>query len=130
MEINVEMPIDKTRIVYSLRLTQPTHLCDRKDLDMSTWVLLFSFVEVMSLPIVGSVALGLSKLTSGPAARVAEHWFLGVLLAVTLITCRTVIMLDACWLVHTSTLGFMIVGALLLPDRESLDQRRFVGNWR
>jgi len=97
---------------------------------MSIWALLFSLIEVFSLPIVGSVALGLSKLTSGDAARVAEHWFLGVLLAVTLITCRTVIVLDHCWLVHTVTLGTMIVGALLLPDRESMDQRRVIGNWR
>jgi len=97
---------------------------------MSIWALLFSFIEFFSLPIVGAVALGLSKLTSGATARVAEHWFLGVLLAVTLITCRTVIVLDHCWLVHTATLGMMIVGALLLPSRESLDQRRVVGNWR
>jgi hypothetical protein len=97
---------------------------------MSNWSLMISFVEVFSLPIVGSVALALSKLTSGSAVRVAEHWFFGVLLAVTLITCRTVIVLDPCWLVHTATLGLMIVGALLLPDRESMDQRRVVGTWR
>ncbi len=97
---------------------------------MPSWVLLFSAVEVFSLPLIGSAALALSKLTSGSTARVAERWFLGILLAVTLITCRTVIVFDACWLVHTATLGMMIVGALLLPDRESLDQRRVVDSWR
>lgn len=96
---------------------------------MPLWVNLFTAIEIFALPIIGSVVLGLSKLTAGPTARVAERWFLGVLLAVTLITCRTVIVHDPCWFVHTATLGFMIVGALLLPDRESLGHRRFAETW-
>jgi hypothetical protein len=97
---------------------------------MPTWTLLLSFVEFFSLPIIGSSALALSKFTAGPSARIAERWFLGILLAVTLITCRTVIVLGPCWFAHTATLGLMIVGALYLPDRDSLDQRRFVETWR
>jgi hypothetical protein len=97
---------------------------------MPTWMLLLSVIEFISLPMIGSLALALSKLTAGPNARVAERWFLGILLAVTLITCRTVIVLGPCWFAHTATLGLMIVGALFLPDREAIDQRRVTPNWR
>jgi hypothetical protein len=96
---------------------------------MPIWMLLFQAIEIFSLPLVGSVALAWSKFAMGPTARVAERWFLGVLLAVTVITCRTVIVHDPCWFVHTATLGLMIVGALLLPDRESIGHRRFVETW-
>ncbi|MGV3485294.1 MAG: hypothetical protein ACO1RT_12815 [Planctomycetaceae bacterium] len=94
---------------------------------MPSWMLC---IETLALPLIGSVALGLSKLTHGPMARISEQWFLGVLLAVTLITCRTVISAGECWLAHTSTLGLMIVGSLLLPDRDSLLQRRITQSWR
>jgi len=97
---------------------------------MPTWMLLFSAIEFFSLPLIGSFALALSKMTAGENARIAERWFLGILLAVTLITCRTVIVLGPCWFTHTATLGMMIVGSLFLPNRETIDQRRFVANWR
>ena len=96
---------------------------------MPNWMVLLSVIEIVSLPLIGSIALALSKLASGETARVAERWFLGVLLAVTLITCRTVIMHGDCWFAHTATLGLMVVGALLLPDRETLDQRRIIETW-
>lgn len=96
---------------------------------MPIWMHLLSAIEIFSLPIIGSVALGWSKLAVGVTARVAERWFLGVLLAVTVITCRTVMVHDPCWFIHTATLGLMIVGALLLPDRESLGHRRFIETW-
>jgi hypothetical protein len=98
--------------------------------NMPSWVLFFTVIEFFSLPAIGAIALTLSKVTAGDSARIAERWFLGVLLAVTLITCRTVIVLDNCWLAHTATLGFMIVGALLVPSRDSLDQRRTAVTWR
>jgi len=91
---------------------------------MPLWIVLFNAIEAFSLPLIGVIVLCLSKLTSGPSARIAERWFLGVLFAVTVITCRTVIFQDDCWFVHTGTLAFMTVGALLLPGRESLGQRR------
>jgi len=96
---------------------------------MPTWMLLFSVIEFFSLPIIGLVALSLSKFTEGPTARIAERWFLGVLLAVTLITCRTVIVLGPCWFAHTATLGLMIVGSMYFPDRESIVRKRIVGQW-
>ncbi len=84
---------------------------------------LFVAIEVFTLPIVGMFVLTLSKITTGALAQLTERWFLGVLIAVTLITCRTVIKADPCWFAHTATLGLMIIGSLLLPNRQSLASR-------
>ncbi len=91
---------------------------------MSSWSVMMTAFENISLPLLGLIVLGMSKLTTGETARIAEQWFIGVLLAITVITCRTVIVHDECWLAHTATLGLMVVGALLFPNRESLSQRR------
>jgi hypothetical protein len=91
---------------------------------MPLWMTLLTLCEAFTLPIIGSVALATSKLTVGGSAQAAQRWFLGVLVAVTLVTCRTVISCDPCWLLHTATLAMMVVGSLLLPDRQMLAQRR------
>jgi hypothetical protein len=91
---------------------------------MPLWMTLLTFCEAFTLPLLGSVALVTSKLTAGSSAEAAQRWFVGVLVAVTLITCRTVITSDSCWLLHTATLSMMVVGALLLPDRQTLQERR------
>lgn len=91
---------------------------------MPLWITLLSCFETLALPLLGLAALVISKLTVGPAAQVAQQWFIGVLAAVTLITCRTVITSDTLWLLHTATLSVMVVGALLVPDRDALDRRR------
>jgi predicted ABC-type sugar transport system permease subunit len=72
---------------------------------MPPWLSVFSFMEVLSLPILAALSLGVSKMTIGATAQAARRWFFGVLVAVTLITCRTVITLDPCWLTHTTTLS-------------------------
>lgn len=97
---------------------------------MPQWLSVLSFLEVLSLPILAALSLGASKLTVGATAQAARRWFFGVLVAVTLITCRTVITLDPCWLTHTTTLSMLFVGALLLPDRESFEERRVADNAR
>ncbi|TVP99350.1 MAG: hypothetical protein EA381_09955 [Planctomycetaceae bacterium] len=94
---------------------------------MPVWVQWIGLLEAVSLPVIGTVSLAASKLLVGPLALAAERWFLGILLAVTVITCRTVILSGECWLVHTATLAMMFVGALLLPDRRSLAERRVAG---
>jgi hypothetical protein len=97
---------------------------------MPPWLSVFSFMEVLSLPILAALSLGVSKMTIGATAQAARRWFFGVLVAVTLITCRTVITLDPCWLTHTTTLSMLFVGALLLPDRESFEERRIASTTR
>ncbi len=84
---------------------------------------LFLAIEIFTLPMLGLFVLTLSKVTTGPMAQLAERWFLGVLVAVTLITCRTVIKADPCWFAHTATLGLMVIGSLLLPNRAALASR-------
>lgn len=86
--------------------------------------LALSLLEVFSLPLLGAASLLGSKLLIGTAAEAAQRWFVGILIAVALITCRTVIVQDDCWLAHTTTLAMMFLGALLLPDRQTLAERR------
>lgn len=92
---------------------------------MPNWIALVMLLETFALPIVGGMAVLASKLTVGATAQAARHWFIGALVAVTVITCRTVINSDPHWLVHTTTLSMMFVGGLLLPDRQTLCERRF-----
>lgn len=95
---------------------------------MPLWMTLLTLCEAFSLPVIGSIALASSKLTVGVSAQAAQRWFLGVLVAVTLVTCRTVISCDPCWLLHTTTLAMMVVGSMVLPDRQTVQQRR-LSHW-
>lgn len=91
---------------------------------MPAWMTLLTLLEAFAVPLLGAAALVVSKLTLGLLAQAAQRWFLGTLVAVTLITCHTVITSGPYWLLHTATLSMMVVGSLLLPDRDSLEQRR------
>ena len=91
---------------------------------MPAWMTLLTFFDAFALPLIGCLALASSKLTRGATAEAAQRWFVGVLVAVTCITCHTVTTSASPWLLHTVTLSMMVVGALLLPDREALEQRR------
>ncbi len=75
-----------------------------------------AIMDVFLLPVMASLALALAKFTHGQAARWAERQFFAALLVITLVTVRTVIMCDETWLLHTATLGIMIVGALVIPS--------------
>ncbi len=77
-----------------------------------------NFMDAIMVPLIGCVALMVAKFTVGDAARWAERQFLAVLLVITLVTLRTVITCDEVWLVHTTTLGCMIVGALVIPGQD------------
>jgi len=97
---------------------------------MAQWLTVMSLFEVLSLPLLAAFSLATSKLTVGATALAARRWFFGVLIAVTLITCRTVITCDPCWLTHTATLSMLFVGALLVPDRETFEERRIAATSR
>jgi hypothetical protein len=49
----------------------------------------------------------------------AERQFLATLIFVTFMTLRTVISLDPTWLIHTGTLGLMVIAALAAPAQYS-----------
>ncbi|TWT82880.1 hypothetical protein CA13_43430 [Planctomycetes bacterium CA13] len=75
---------------------------------------LLRIVDAIILPIVALSVLFLSKVSYGDLAKWAERQFLTVLAVMTLVTLRTVIRCDDAWLIHTATLGIMIVGALVV----------------
>jgi hypothetical protein len=76
-------------------------------------------MDAFMLPLMGSVTLMFAKLTSGDTARWAERQFLAALLVITIATIRTVILCDENWLLHTATLGTIIIAALIVPGSES-----------
>ncbi len=73
------------------------------------------FLNAIILPLVGGFTLLFAKFTQGEGARWAERQFFGVLLVITLVTLRTVINCEEVWLVHTTTLGTLIVASLVIP---------------
>ena len=72
-------------------------------------------IDAIVMPLIGAIALLLAKLSQGDAARWAERQFFAALVVITLVTLRTVIVCNEFWLVHTATLGTLIVGALVIP---------------
>jgi hypothetical protein len=76
------------------------------------------FMDAIIMPLIGGLALLLAKLSQGDAARWAERQFFAVLVVITLVTLRTVIHCDEVWLIHTTTLGSLIVGALVVPSHD------------
>ena len=78
-----------------------------------------SAFSALGLPIIAMLALMFAKLSTGNAARRAERRFLAVLIVMTLVTAHTVMTQNAAWLIHTITLGLMIVGSLWIPDQSA-----------
>ena len=76
-------------------------------------------VDAIIMPFIGGLAILFAKLSQGDAARWAERQFFAVLVVITLVTLRTVILCDEVWLIHTSTLGTLIVGALVIPSPDA-----------
>lgn len=75
---------------------------------------------VFIVPVIGAFALFSAKLAQGDSIPKAQRRFLTCLVAVTLLTVRTVMYCDECWLIHMLTLAGMVVGAMALPDQESV----------
>ena len=75
------------------------------------------FLNAIILPLIGGMTLMYAKFSQGEGARWAERQFFGVLVVITIVTLRTVITCDEVWLVHTTTLGTLIVSALVIPGQ-------------
>lgn len=75
-------------------------------------------MDAMLMPLLGGCSLMLAKVSRGESARWAERSFLAVLVLITGITLRTVIRCDEIWLLHTTTLGIIIVSALTIPGQD------------
>lgn len=83
---------------------------------------MMSIMDAILIPFAGGVALLLAKLTHGEMARKAEKNFFAFLVVMTLITIRTVVLCEEVWLIHTTTLAMMIVGALAIPGHDAVSQ--------
>ena len=81
---------------------------------------LTAFMDAILMPFVGGISLLTAKFGRGDAARWAERQFYVVLVVITIVTLRTVIMCNQVWLIHTTTLGTLIVGALVVPSQDVL----------
>jgi len=89
---------------------------------MAQIVFIATAFSALGLPLIAMVALMLAKLTTGTAARRAERRFLSILIVMTLVTSHTVMMQNAAWLIHTTTLSLMVVGSLWIPGQKSLNE--------
>lgn len=77
-----------------------------------------SFIDAIMIPMIGGLALLIAKVSDGDRARWAERQFFAVLLVITMVTLRTVITCHEIWLVHTTTLGALVVGSLMIPGHQ------------
>ena len=77
------------------------------------------FMDAIILPFVALSVLLLAKFRVGEPARCHERQFLAVLLGITIVTLRTVIYCEEFWLVHTLTLGSLIIAALVIPSQDA-----------
>lgn len=73
-------------------------------------------MDAIILPLIGGIALLFAKFSQGESRRWAERQFFVTLVVITLVTLRTVIHCDEFWLVHTATLGSIIVASLVIPS--------------
>lgn len=70
------------------------------------------------VPLVAIASLWLARASDDSYfRRIAEPAFYGALLLVSWGTLRTIIANEGCWIVHTSSMAIMIVGAIF-PSRE------------
>jgi hypothetical protein len=77
------------------------------------------FADAIILPLIGALALLLAKFRVGDAARMHERQFLAVLVVISIVTLRTVIYCEEVWLIHTASLGSLIIAAMMIPGQDA-----------
>ena len=83
------------------------------------------FIDAIMMPIIGGLALLIAKVSQGDRARWAEKQFFAVLVVITLVTLRTVITCHEIWLVHTTTLGALIICSMMIPGHREPQEAAF-----
>ncbi|GAA5511011.1 hypothetical protein [Novipirellula caenicola] len=76
-------------------------------------------VDAIILPLLALGILFFSRISHGDWARWAERQFYIALLVMTFMTMRTVSLSGDAWLVHTGTLGIMIIGSLVVRTQST-----------
>ncbi|MEM6689581.1 MAG: hypothetical protein AAF664_09150 [Planctomycetota bacterium] len=72
----------------------------------------------LAIPMIGIGSLISAKLATTDSMIKAHGQFYAVLVAVIALTARTVYHCEPAWLLHTLTLGCMVVGALAIPGQK------------
>ena len=67
------------------------------------------------IPLMGLVALFASKLCRGRRAEIADRWLLSIFALVIVMTFHALLLENRYWLLHSMTLGIMVVGATWEP---------------
>ena len=83
-------------------------------------MMLAMFVDAVAIPMLALWALLAVKLTVGEPLQRAQRRFLIALVVVSLVTIRTVAVMDDSWLIHMLTLASMVIGACVLPSRSEM----------
>ena len=94
------------------QIARESETCQLIELSQFTYL-----TDAVLMPMIGCMALVGAKLGIGDTARVAQRFFFGTLLVITVVTLRTVITCDEAWLVHTSSLATLIIGSLVIPSQ-------------
>ncbi len=94
---------------------------------MGQWLQNVQFTVSWSLPLLALILVWLCRYSHDQVAKVvSERLFYAVLLFLAGITLRTVAVNDPAWLLHTTSLGVMVVGGIvpftLEPQLDSSDE--------
>ena len=77
------------------------------------WFEAFSQCIPWIVPILALAGLWIARLCEDARIRsAAEACYFGAMVVASMITLRTILADDNCWLLHTSSLGLMILGAI------------------
>ena len=77
------------------------------------WFEAFAAWTPWVVPILAILGLWIARLCEEARVRsVAEACYFGAMIVAAMITLRTILADDNCWLLHTSSLGLMILGAI------------------
>ena len=77
------------------------------------WFEPFSAWTPWAVPVLALAGLWMARLCEDARVRsAAEACYFGAMIVASLITLRTILADDHCWLLHTASLGIMILGAI------------------
>lgn len=77
------------------------------------WFEVFSVWTPWVVPVLAIFGLWIARLCEDARARnLAESCYFGAMVVAAMITLRTILADDGCWLLHTASLGLMILGAI------------------
>ena len=80
---------------------------------MEEWIASIDACSGLLVPILTAWAIGCVRITREDGMGVCELIYFATLLLVAVLTVRTVVADDLCWLIHTASLGSLIVAGAM-----------------